>query len=67
MLLIAVINISLQHLFTLSPEPAFMLIIMEGFPDTSKLFQGLLQGKKLEKSWLRILYRLRSPTQLRSA
>jgi hypothetical protein len=27
---------------------------MQGFPETWKLFQGFLQGKKIEKGWIKV-------------
>jgi hypothetical protein len=50
---IALIKINLQPLFTLNPESNFIIIFMQGFPETCKLFQGFLQGKKVEKAGLK--------------
>jgi hypothetical protein len=51
MLYIAPIKISLQSLFTLNPEPNFIIIFMQAFPETWKLFQGFLQGKRFQKGY----------------
>jgi hypothetical protein len=71
LMLITLNKINLQPLFTLNPQPTFIIIFMQGFPETWKLFQGFLQGKKVEKGWvmpeerrwfiayLRTLYQLR--------
>jgi hypothetical protein len=48
-----VVNSSNQHqskpLFTLNPEPNFIIIFILGLPETLRLFQGFLQGKKFER------------------
>jgi hypothetical protein len=49
MLYIALIEINLQPLFTLNPEPTLIIIFVRGFPETRKLFLGFLQGIKVEK------------------
>jgi hypothetical protein len=33
---------------------------MQGFPEICKLFQGFLQGKKVEKGWFRSLYSIQN-------
>jgi hypothetical protein len=33
------------------PWAVDIIIFMQGFPETWKLFQGFLQGKKIEKGW----------------
>jgi hypothetical protein len=35
------------------PWAVDITIFMQGFPETWKLFQGFLQGKKIEKGWFR--------------
>jgi hypothetical protein len=35
------------------PWAVDIMIFMQGFPQTWKLFQGFLQGKKIEKGWTR--------------
>jgi hypothetical protein len=35
------------------PSAVDIIIFMQGFPETWKLFQGFLQGKKIEKGWFR--------------
>jgi hypothetical protein len=44
------IKISLQPLFTLNPERTFIIIFMQGFTETWKLFQGFLQVEGLRKA-----------------
>jgi hypothetical protein len=53
MLQITLNKISLQPLFILNLEPTFIIIFMQGFPKTWKLFQKFLQGKKFEKGYVR--------------
>jgi hypothetical protein len=41
------------------PWAVDIIIFMHGFPETWKLFQGFLQGKKIEKGWYRLCWEMK--------